>query len=182
MDQNLHSPLSLACTLGPEDGRSRLLRWQRLHEAAGVVGVGVKTAAYAYDPYGATRTAGGTASATNPFRYTGGHLNSQAAYTSSGSATTTRIGRFTQPDLTAEHNQYIYVRNNFCNGIDRTGGACTRARLSLAASGFTFVSGTAAPFAAVVGTGGATGYLAYSSYAIGVATLPLALADVKDAC
>lgn len=28
------SPLPLACTLGPDDGRSRLLRWQRLHEAA----------------------------------------------------------------------------------------------------------------------------------------------------
>ena len=31
------SPLPLACALGPEDGRSRLLRWQRLHEAAGPV-------------------------------------------------------------------------------------------------------------------------------------------------
>lgn len=30
-------PLPLACTLGPEDGRSRLLRWQRLHEVAAPV-------------------------------------------------------------------------------------------------------------------------------------------------
>ena len=30
-------PLPLACALGPEDGRSRLLRWQRLHEIAAPV-------------------------------------------------------------------------------------------------------------------------------------------------
>ncbi len=28
------SPLPLACTLGPDDGRSRLLRWQRLNRIA----------------------------------------------------------------------------------------------------------------------------------------------------
>lgn len=33
--QDRHLPL--ACTLGPEDGRSRMLRWQRLHETAGPV-------------------------------------------------------------------------------------------------------------------------------------------------
>jgi hypothetical protein len=27
-------PLPLACTLGPDDGRARSLRWQRLHERA----------------------------------------------------------------------------------------------------------------------------------------------------
>jgi len=31
------SPLPVACTLGPDDGRSRMLRWRRLHEAAGPV-------------------------------------------------------------------------------------------------------------------------------------------------
>ena len=37
VDLTLNSPLPLACTLGPDDGRSRMLRWQRLHEAAGPV-------------------------------------------------------------------------------------------------------------------------------------------------
>ncbi len=37
LNLTLHSPLPLACTLGPEDGRSRLMRWQRLHEAAAPV-------------------------------------------------------------------------------------------------------------------------------------------------
>ena len=27
-------PLTIACTLGPDDGRARLLRWQQLHEHA----------------------------------------------------------------------------------------------------------------------------------------------------
>ena len=34
LDLTQYNPLRLACTLGPEDGRPRLLRWQRLHEAA----------------------------------------------------------------------------------------------------------------------------------------------------
>jgi hypothetical protein len=37
LDLGQHSALPLACTLGPEDGRSRLLRWQRLHEASAPV-------------------------------------------------------------------------------------------------------------------------------------------------
>ncbi|MDP9434856.1 MAG: ankyrin repeat domain-containing protein [Actinomycetota bacterium] len=37
VDVTQHSPLPLACKLGPGYGRSRLLRWQRLHEAAGPV-------------------------------------------------------------------------------------------------------------------------------------------------
>jgi len=37
LDLTLNGPVPLACTLGPEGGRSRLLRWQRLHEAAGPV-------------------------------------------------------------------------------------------------------------------------------------------------
>jgi len=37
LDLTQDSPLPLACTLGPDDGRSRLLRWQRLHKAAGPV-------------------------------------------------------------------------------------------------------------------------------------------------
>lgn len=32
-----NSSLPLACTLGAQDGRSRMLRWQRLHETAGPV-------------------------------------------------------------------------------------------------------------------------------------------------
>lgn len=36
-DLTQDSALPLACTLGPEDGRSRLLRWQRLHAAAAPV-------------------------------------------------------------------------------------------------------------------------------------------------
>ena len=32
-----NSPLPLACTLGPDDGRSRMLRWRELHEAANPV-------------------------------------------------------------------------------------------------------------------------------------------------
>lgn len=34
LDPTQHSPLPLACTLGPGNARSRLLRWQRLHESA----------------------------------------------------------------------------------------------------------------------------------------------------
>ena len=37
-----------------------------------VTSSGVKTAAYAYDPYGRTRTATGTTAATNAIRYAGG--------------------------------------------------------------------------------------------------------------
>lgn len=39
-DLTKRSALPLACTLGPEDGRSRLLRWQRLHEIAAPVAHG----------------------------------------------------------------------------------------------------------------------------------------------
>lgn len=37
LDLTQHNPLPLACTLGPDDGRSHLLRWQRLHEAPGPI-------------------------------------------------------------------------------------------------------------------------------------------------
>lgn len=37
-DARQRSSLPVACSLGPDDSRSRLLRWQRLHELANPVG------------------------------------------------------------------------------------------------------------------------------------------------
>lgn len=45
---------------------------------------GVKTAAYAYDPYGRTRTATGSASAANAFRYAGGLYDTTTGATKFG--------------------------------------------------------------------------------------------------
>jgi YD repeat-containing protein len=59
-----------------------------LGSTVGIVnGSGVKTAAYAYDPYGRTRTATGTAA--NAFRYAGGLFEPPPAPPNSVPATTT---------------------------------------------------------------------------------------------
>ncbi len=37
LERTQNSPMPLACTLGPDLGQSRILRWQRLHQDAGPV-------------------------------------------------------------------------------------------------------------------------------------------------
>jgi len=64
-----------------------------------VSSAGVKTAAYAYDPYGRTRTATGPNAAANAIRYAGGLFDATAGATKFGARYyDPDTGRFTQPD------------------------------------------------------------------------------------
>jgi len=81
----------------------------------------VKTAAYAYDPYGRTRTATGTAA--NAFRYAGGLYDTTTGATKFGARYYyPNTGRFTQPDPSGqEQNPYSYAGNNPINYRDPNG-------------------------------------------------------------
>jgi RHS repeat-associated protein len=79
-----------------------------------VTSSGVKTAAYAYDPYGRTRTATGTTAAANAIRYAGGLFDTTTGATKFGARYyDPNTGRFTQPDPSGqEQNPYAYAGNN----------------------------------------------------------------------
>lgn len=84
---------------------------------------GTKIAAYAYDPYGRTRTATGTYATTNPFRWDGGlYNNTTGAYKFGARYYDTATGRFTQPDPSGqETNPYVFAVDNPVNVADPTG-------------------------------------------------------------
>jgi len=84
---------------------------------------GSKIAAYAYDPYGRTRTATGTYATTNPFRWDGGLYNTATgAYKFGARYYDTATGRFTQPDPSGqETNPYAFAGDNPVNGADSSG-------------------------------------------------------------
>lgn len=84
---------------------------------------GTKTATYAYDPYGRTRTATGTIATTNLFRFDGGLYNpSTGAYKFGARYYDPAIGRFTQPDPSGqETNRYAFAGDNPVNAVDTTG-------------------------------------------------------------
>jgi RHS repeat-associated protein len=73
------------------------------HNLGSIVGIvsstGVKTASYAYDPYGRTRTATGFNAAANAIRYAGGLYDTTTGATRFGARYyDPNTGRFTQPD------------------------------------------------------------------------------------
>lgn len=106
------------------NGVSQYLLSDKLGSVVGTVdNTGAKTAAYAYDPYGRTRTATGTNAAANPFRYTGGYYDQATGLTKLGARYyDPNIGRFTQPDPSGkEDNQYAYASNNTANNTDPSG-------------------------------------------------------------
>ena len=84
---------------------------------------GTKVASYSYSPYGEARSASGTASATNPLRYTGGYLDSNTGLYKLGYRYyDPSIGRFTQPDPSGqETNPYSYASGNPVNRVDLKG-------------------------------------------------------------
>jgi len=88
-----------------------------------VTSTGVKTAAYAYDPYGRTRTATGPNAAANAIRYAGGLFDATTGVTKFGAGYyDPNTGRFTQPDPSGrEHNPYAYAGNNPITHNEPTG-------------------------------------------------------------
>ena len=76
-----------------------------LGSAVGIVSsTGVKTTAYAYDPYGRTRTATRPNAAANAFRYAGGLFATPTGATKFGARYyDPNTGRFTQPDPSIIH-------------------------------------------------------------------------------
>ena len=88
-----------------------------------VTNAGVKTAGYAYDPYGRTRTATGPSAASNAFRYAGGLYDTTTGATKFGARYyDPNTGRFTQPDPSGqEENPYAYTGNNPASYNDPTG-------------------------------------------------------------
>ena len=84
---------------------------------------GTKTAAYAYDPYGAPRHTSGTSAAANPIRYTGGYLDTTTGLYKLGHRYyDPTLGRFTQPDPSGqEANAYLYAFANPVNWTDLSG-------------------------------------------------------------
>lgn len=98
-----------------------------------VDGTGTKTAGYAYDPYGTTRTVTGAGGATtttalttanaNPYRYTGGYRDADTGLYKLGYRYyDTTQGRFTQQDPSGqETNSYLYAIGNPINAVDSSG-------------------------------------------------------------
>jgi RHS repeat-associated protein len=95
-----------------------------LNSTVGIVSsAGVKTASYAYDPYGRTRTATGPNAAGNAFRYAGGLYDNATGATKFGARYyDPNTGRFTQPDPSGqERNPYDYAGNSPLNFVDESG-------------------------------------------------------------
>lgn len=116
------------------NGVSQYYLTDNLGSVIGLVdNTGTKTAAYAYDPYGATRTVTGLGGATtttalaianaNPYRYTGGLRNSDTGLYKLGYRSyDTSQGRFTQQDPSGqEANAYLYAAGDPCNRVDPSG-------------------------------------------------------------
>jgi RHS repeat-associated protein len=142
-------------------------RWYALYDGQGsVVGMtdssGNLVSTYSYDPYGQTRSIGGSIGSSFdwPFRYTAGFFDSENDYYHLGERYyDPALGRFTQTDpinqlsdLT-QGNRYAYVGADPVNSVDPTGqcvlGICDAARAAvgvIAGVGGTlvFVSGAVA--------------------------------------
>jgi len=90
-----------------------------------VTSSGMKTAAYAYDPYGRTRTATGPNATANAIRYAGGLFDATTGVTKFGARYyDPNTGRFTQPDPSGQgQNPYAYAGNNPITWKD-PGGLC----------------------------------------------------------
>jgi RHS repeat-associated protein len=88
-----------------------------------VDGTGTKTASYAYDPYGRTRSASGSNASANPYQYAGGYLDSNTGLVKFGARYyDANVGRFTQPDPSGqEPNRYAYAGNQPVNAGDPQG-------------------------------------------------------------
>jgi len=90
-----------------------------------VDGTGTRTATYSYDPYGVSRTTAGIAAGANPYRYTGGYLDTASGLYKLGVRYyDPSIARFTQADPThQEANKYAYALSDPANHTDVTGAA-----------------------------------------------------------
>jgi RHS repeat-associated protein len=134
----------------PSGGSSNYYLTDNLGSVVGLVNnAGTKVATYAYDPYGVTRVATGTAAAGNPFRYTGGHVDtSTGLYKLGARYYDPTLGRFTQPDPSGQEiNRYLYAAGDPCNRVDPSGllseyGQCALNYAVLVAATFAFI-GTA---------------------------------------
>lgn len=154
-------------------GTSAYYLTDNLGSVVGIVdAAGTKSAAYAYDPYGITRAATGTAAADNPFRYTGGFLDpSTGLYKLGARYYDPTLGRFTQRDPSGqEANAYLYATGDPCNRTDPLGTLSFRelARDTLNAC----IEGAAAGFA--VG--------AVAAFISGGAALPAAVGGASAGC
>ena len=111
----------IAATTG---GVSNYFLSDNLGSVIGLVSAtGSKTAAYAYDPYGRTRTATGSAAAGNLIRYAGGQYDPTSGTTKFGARYyDPNIGRFTQPDPSGQEvNPYAYADDNPIDYADPAG-------------------------------------------------------------
>ena len=114
----------IAATSGGSSSSSAYYLTDNLGSTVGIVnGSGVKTAAYAYDPYGRTRTATGPNAAANAIRYAGGLFDATAGATKFGARYyDPNTGRFTQPDPSGqEQDLYAYASDNPIANNDPTG-------------------------------------------------------------
>jgi RHS repeat-associated protein len=102
---------------------------------------GAKTASYAYDPYGRTRTATGPSAAGNAFRYAGGLYDPTTGATKFGARYyDPNVGRFTQPDPSGqEQNPYAYAGCNPASANDPTGLDCYTGYATAVLASFSFL-------------------------------------------
>jgi RHS repeat-associated protein len=120
---------------------------------------GVPRNSYSYDPYGNSRTK--TETATNPYQYIGGQLDTTGLYHLQNRYYDPTLGRFTQPDPSGqETNPYAYTGGNPVNNTDPS-GLIGRCEVAGAAGGVLgAIVGGAAGFGlgpVGVGIGGAAG-------------------------
>lgn len=132
-------------------------RFYYLFDALGsVIGltnsVGDRVATYTYDPYGAHHTASGTAANLNPYRYTGGYLDTATGLYKLGIRYySPDLGRFTQTDPTGQDAHYSYAKNDPCNFADPTGAFSTACIGLDVAEGLVFVSSVIAVVELLIG-------------------------------
>lgn len=88
-----------------------------------VDGAAGSVASYAYDPYGQTLSAAGSAAAANPWRFAGGYLDPQTVLIKFGARYyDPSVGRWTQQDPSGQDaNAYAYVGGDPVNFVDPSG-------------------------------------------------------------